>query len=218
MYLSRVELPWESARNPYDLHRAVWKLFPGEDKEPRRSLDAERHGFLFRVERAPVGRPARLLVQSRKAPQAAPGIAVLGSREFHPQPTEGLRLAFVLTANPVRTVVDAEIEAKPDKLARVTQKTTRRIPKSRVPLTKEEEQRAWLLRKLDGAGVVQILNVLPHAATYFRKGSRGGKLITASFEGVMQVADPRQLLHLLENGIGPAKAFGCGLLLVRRVA
>lgn len=223
MYLSRVELPWEFARNPYNLHRAVWKLFPDEDREVRKSQSAERQGFLFRVESAPVGRAARLLVQSRRVPRAAAGVNLLGSREFHPQPAEGLRLAFVLTANPVKTVVDAEAKAKPGKLARMAEKAMRRgdklprSPKSRVPLVKEDEQRVWLSRKLDGAGIVQALNVLPNAATYFRKGDRNGKLVTASFEGVMQVIDPKQLLHLLENGIGPAKAFGCGLLLVRRV-
>jgi CRISPR system Cascade subunit CasE len=31
------------------------------------------------------------------------------------------------------------------------------------------------------------------------------------------VDDPEQLTRLLENGIGPAKSFGCGLLLVRRL-
>ena len=46
--------------------------------------------------------------------------------------------------------------------------------------------------------------------------SRGGKLVTATFEGVLHVRDPDRLAALLENGIGPAKAFGCGLLLVRR--
>ncbi len=29
--------------------------------------------------------------------------------------------------------------------------------------------------------------------------------------------EPTAFVGLLENGIGPAKAFGCGLMLVRRV-
>lgn len=207
MFLTRVELPWEAARNPYDIHRQLWRLFPGEAPEPRSSGDEERQGFLFRVEDSQIGRPTRLLVQSRRTPTDADGVLLIGMREFHPQPAVGQRLAFLLTANPVKTIVDAQREAKPSK----------RSEKCRVPLIKEEGQRLWLARKLAGAGMVEALSVLPHAPTYFRKGSRGGKLVTVTFEGVLNVTDAERLTGLLEAGIGPAKAFGCGLLLVRRV-
>ncbi len=42
-------------------------------------------------------------------------------------------------------------------------------------------------------------------------------VLSISDEGVLQVLDPTLMLSLLENGIGPAKAFGCGMMLVRRV-
>lgn len=222
MYLSRIEVPWESARNPYDLHRQVWRLFPGETRESIDAIDGGRPGFLFRVEHSSIGRPAQLLVQSRRAPEVAEGLALVGTRQFHPRPEARLRLAFLLTANPVRTIVDTEAEAKPDKLRRHVEKIARRAdqmprqPKSRVPLIKEDEQREWLARKLTGAATIEAVRVLPHAPTYFRKGNRGGKLVTVTFEGVLSVTDPIHLTRLLENGIGPAKAFGCGLLLVRR--
>lgn len=45
---------------------------------------------------------------------------------------------------------------------------------------------------------------------------RGIALSTLDFEGELSVADPEIFLPALLNGIGPAKAFGCGLLLVRR--
>ncbi|MHB1353416.1 MAG: type I-E CRISPR-associated protein Cas6/Cse3/CasE [Thiobacillus sp.] len=41
--------------------------------------------------------------------------------------------------------------------------------------------------------------------------------MTCTFEGILRVEMPEQLASLLENGVGPAKAFGCGLLLVRRL-
>jgi CRISPR system Cascade subunit CasE len=43
------------------------------------------------------------------------------------------------------------------------------------------------------------------------------ELSTLDFEGVLQVTEPVKFLDALHNGIGPAKAFGCGLLLVRRI-
>lgn len=207
MYISRVEIPWEAVRNPYEMHRRLWHLFPGEERETRSSGEEARQGFLFRVEEQGTGRPARLLVQSRLAPVRAEGLNLLGSREFRPAPSVGQRLAFVVTANPIKTITDAERDAKPGKPSE----------KCRVPLIKEDEQRQWLARKLASAATLESAGILPHAPLYFRKGKRGGKLVTCTFEGVLRVEAPQQLASLLENGIGPAKAFGCGLLLVRRL-
>ena len=206
MFLSRVEIPWEFARNSYDLHRQLWRLFPGEEKETRSNGEELRQGFLFRIEDNPTGRPARLLMQSRRAPEAAFGVVLVGTREIQPQPVAGQRLAFLLTANPVKTIADAQRDAKPSK----------KSEKCRVPLIKEEDQREWIARKLTGAGEIEATNVLPHAPIYFRKGNRGGKLVSVTFEGVLRVSDPIRMTALLENGVGPAKGFGCGLLLVRR--
>lgn len=206
MFISRVEVPWEVARNPYDLHRQLWSLFPGEERETRANGEGARQGFLFRIEDRRAGRAARLLVQSRRAPVRGEGLLVLGSREINPTPRAGQRLAFVLTANPVKTITDAERNTKPGKQSQ----------KCRVPLIKEDAQRDWLVRKLAPAATLESADIMPHAPLYFRKGKSAGKLVTATFEGVLRVEEPDQLTHLLENGVGPAKGFGCGLLLVRR--
>lgn len=207
MFLSRVEIPWESARNPYNLHRRVWDLFPDVDRETRKDGEQPRQGFLFKVEHYAPGRSARLLVQSRRSPQAMAGVTLLGSKEFQPQPVAGQRLGFLLTANPIKTVNDVEREAKSGK----------RSEKCRVPLIKEEDQRAWITRKLAGAATIETVGILPNSPLYFRKGNHGGKLVTVTFEGVFSVLDAEALIRLLENGVGPAKGFGCGLLLVRRI-
>ncbi|MDR4476039.1 MAG: type I-E CRISPR-associated protein Cas6/Cse3/CasE [Nitrospira sp.] len=207
MFLSRVEIPWEFARNPYDFHRQLWRMFPGEPKETRSNDEAARQGFLFRIEANPIGRPACLLVQSRREPEATSGMVVMGTREFHPQPVSGERLAFLLTANPVRTITDNQRDTKPNK----------KWEKCRVPLIREKDQRDWLSRKLADVAEVVAANVLPHPPMYFRKGNHSGKLVTITFDGLLTVNDPLRLTELLEQGVGPAKGFGCGLLLVRRV-
>ena len=205
MFISRVEIPWDVARNPYEIHRRLWRLFPGEERETRGGSEDARQGYLFRVEEQGTGRPTRVLVQSRIAPTRAEGASLIGSREFQPAPRAGQRLAFVLTANPVKSIVDAQLEAKPGKQS----------AKCRVPLIKEDAQREWVARKLAGAAELESVDIIAHAPLYFRKSQRGGKLVTCTFEGVVQVSSPEKLIHLLENGVGPAKAFGCGLLLVR---
>ena len=80
MFLSRVEIPWEFARNPYNFHRQLWRLFPGEERETRSTGEESRQGFLFRIEDNPTGRTARLLVQSRRAPEDASELIVVGTR------------------------------------------------------------------------------------------------------------------------------------------
>ncbi len=42
MYLSKIHIPWQQAKNAYQFHRALWPLFPGCE-------DSKRH-FLLRVE------------------------------------------------------------------------------------------------------------------------------------------------------------------------
>lgn len=210
MILSRAEIPWPAARDPYQHHCKIWQLFPGEPREARRDDAESRQGFLFRVEDNRPGQPARVLVQSRQRPSPADGVVLLASREVEPQPSAGQRLAFLLTANPVKSIKDAQAEQKPGK----------KRDTCRVPLHKEDDQRAWLTRKLAGAAEVEAVSLLPHQPLFFRRNrrdNRAGKLVTVSFEGVLRVQDPAALVTLLENGIGPAKAFGCGLLLVRRL-
>lgn len=208
MYLSRVEIPWQRARNPYDVHRRLWELFPGQAREARQDAESPRQGFLYRFEEKSPGKPIRVLLQSRLAPQAAADVSLLGCREISPKPETDQVLAFLLTANPIKTIVDADKAAKPGKIS----------DKCRVPLLLEEEQLAWLARKLGDAATLETATVQPHEPLHFRKGNRAGKLAMATFEGLLRVQDPDALLKHLENGIGPAKSFGCGLLLVRRVA
>lgn len=211
MFISRVEIPWITVQNPYEIHRCLWRLFPDETRESRRSFQEERRGFLFRMEDYQTGRPARFLVQSRNRPTPISSIQTLGCREFHPQPQVTQRLAFLLTANPIKTIADVENDKKPRKHSNKNGQF-----KCRVPLVHEEQQRDWLIRQLVSAADVETVAVLPHSPLYFRKGQQGGKVTTATFEGVLQVKAPDILIRMLENGIGPAKSFGCGLLLVRR--
>lgn len=208
MNLTRAEIPWPDAGNPYELHRRIWRLFPDEPGETRRGAEDQRTGFLFRVEENRPGRSARVLVQSRRPPQSANGISLIATRQLDPKPSAGQRLAFLLTANPIKNVKDQQVEHKPGK----------RRDSCRVPLIHEQEQTDWLVRKLDGAAQIEAVSVLPHQPIFFRRGNRAGKLVPLTFEGVLEVEDPAVLIDRLLNGIGPAKAFGCGLLLVRRLS
>jgi CRISPR system Cascade subunit CasE len=204
MYLSRVVMDWEQARNPYGWHRALWRLFPGHPGETRSTHEEARSGFLFRIEEYKTGRLAVVMMQSSIAAKpGAEGVHVVRySKPFEPALRRGDKLHFLLTANPTRKITD---EASRDERE-----------KCRVPLIREEDQRGWLVRKLNGGARLDAFEVRTERPLYFRK-KEAGKIVPVTFEGVLRVEDGDSLLHLIKNGIGPAKAFGCGLMLVRRV-
>jgi CRISPR system Cascade subunit CasE len=52
---------------------------------------------------------------------------------------------------------------------------------------------------------------------YFRKDGEAGKIVAVTFDGLLRVVDPALLWQQMQQGIGPAKSFGCGLLSIMQV-
>lgn len=199
MILSQIVLPWGTVRDPYQWHKALWSLFPDHP-------DARRE-FLFRVEHSVPGQPARVLLLAPWQPQGNHTAAVLATRDFQPSFVAGQHLRFRLVANPVRCIRDEG--GRVDKEGR---------PKAcRVPIVQESAQLDWLSRKLDGAATLESAIVAGQAPLHFRKkGSGAGKLVPVRYDGVLSVQSANRLIDFLRSGIGPAKAFGCGLLSLAR--
>jgi hypothetical protein len=40
--------------------------------------------------------------------------------------------------------------------------------------------------------------------------------LPVSFQGILSIEKPTEMISLMQTGIGPAKAFGCGLLSLAR--
>ncbi len=205
MFLSKIHIPWQQAKNPYQLHQALWRLFPGQE-------EAERD-FLFRVEQMQNGVGANVLLQSALQPQNhEQSPLLLAQREFALNVPNGQRLRFRLRANPIKTIKDSS-KGTVEKKGKTFTKTVR------VPLLHEEQQQAWLERKLQDFARLETLIIQPEPVTYFRKPKegRGGKIQTVLFDGVMTVTDSTAFAMQVAEGIGPAKAFGCGLLSIARI-
>lgn len=196
MYLSKVWLGWHWAKNPYQLHRALWQLFPRQPEDKR--------DFLFRVEDIQPGKGASILLQSAIAPVTADSAAVLASKEVLLSLMVGHRLRFKVRGNPIKTIKDAQ--------QRLNKKGE--IKTCRVPLIHEEEQLQWLTRKLEPAAHLETARVIKEPPLYFRKAEMGGKIQPVCFEGIMEINNQEHLHALLKQGIGPGKAMGCGMLSV----
>jgi CRISPR system Cascade subunit CasE len=205
MYLSKIHIPWQQAKNPYQFHQVLWKLFPGHEQ-------AERD-FLFRVEQMQNGVGTNLLLQSTLTPQShEQGPMLLAKREFELIVPIGQRLRFRLRANPIKTIKDSS-KGTVEKKSKLYTKTVR------VPLIHEEQQQAWLGRKLQNFAHLETLIIQPEPVLYFRKPKENcsGKIQTVLFDGILTVTDTTAFIKQQEQGIGPAKAFGCGLLSVARL-
>ncbi|HEX6077566.1 MAG TPA: type I-E CRISPR-associated protein Cas6/Cse3/CasE [Micromonosporaceae bacterium] len=121
----------------------------------------------------------------------------------------GQRWQFRLAANPVHSVrLKGWSDTKP--VGHVT--------------VKQQEQ--WLLDRAPRLGFRIADDVGPTGEPDFavvarmsrrfdRKGSKV-TLVTATYEGHLEVTDPAVLRHALTHGIGRAKAYGCGLLTLAR--
>ncbi|TBW37911.1 type I-E CRISPR-associated protein Cas6/Cse3/CasE [Azotobacter chroococcum] len=88
----------------------------------------------------------------------------------------------------------------------------------RYGLVGEAEQLAWLGRQGERHGfAVEAALVTASDLLVSRKGAGRISVQRACFEGLLRVQDPAAFGCALAAGIGPAKAFGCGLLSVARL-
>ncbi len=203
MYLSQCILNTVRPVDPYQLHKKIWRLFPGQEDEERT--------FLFRVESLGEVGAQRILLQSKDKPQAASGdLLLLQSKEinFLNVNTQS-RLRFMLMANPTKKIKD--------KNGKQTNQG-----KVRVPLIDELEIINWLKRQLQDCAVVSEneISILRKDLLAFRKMKEKqqhfGKIQTVTYAGIMAVSDPELLIKKIESGFGPAKSFGCGMLSIAK--
>jgi CRISPR system Cascade subunit CasE len=81
-------------------------------------------------------------------------------------------------------------------------------------LTGPAAQEAWLARRLEQGAKLGACRIVDEGPLQFEKRSEGAaiQVRSALFEGVLAVLDPGALLETIRQGVGPAKAFGFGLL------
>jgi CRISPR system Cascade subunit CasE len=216
MYMSRLQASGENAfrvigRSAYDMHRAVWRLFG--DREDR------KRDFLYR--RMEDGPGLLFYAVSARPPADPDGLWRTETREYAPRLAAGQRLSFSLRVNPVRTGRNergghARFDVVMDAKHRL--KMEGKTPPPAAELVRSAGL-DWLAGRADRLGVrfepddVLVAGYRVH--DFLKKGQKVS-IATLDFDGACTVADPAALERALFEGIGPAKGFGCGLMLVRR--
>jgi CRISPR system Cascade subunit CasE len=204
-------------QTPYALHQEVWRLF---SDSPERERD-----FIYRLDKDGLG-PVIYSVSDRK-PEEQSGAWQVAAKEYAPKLIAGTELAFLLRANPVVTRKNAQSRRQRHDVVMDRKKALQEqgVTKQDMPSTAilaHEAGQDWLACRAEQHGfTVRQQNILVerYRQERFVKKQDGCKIQFSllDFSGRLTVTDPNLFTRALFHGIGPAKGFGCGLLLVRRV-
>ena len=203
--LAPLLLPEDDSARVMAAHRLVWSLMPADP-------DARRD-FLWREEA-----PGRFLVLSPRPPGAS-ALFDVEAKPFEPALSAGDRLRFILRANP--TVSSSTTDGRSTRHD-VVMHALRAVPQAERaaarPALAQQEGAAWLDRvgQKHGFAVEPGLRADGYQTLQLPRAGRAIQLGTLEYEGVLQVTDPKLFVERLVAGFGRARAFGCGLMLVRR--
>ena len=219
MYLSRLTLKQhpdlraivQRLGDAYREHQMLWQLFEADP-------DATRD-FLYRRE-VHQDRPRYFLLSHRPPVNDLNLWRIDPPKAFTPRLQTGQRLAFRLRVNPVISRDGKRHDIVMDRKHRMGWKKT--PPAERPPLQQviQEAGHDWLRQRAERHGFEidpDLLQVEGYQQHQTRRGKRTIRFSTLDFTGLLRVTDPEAFTKALKTGIGPAKAFGCGLMLVRRI-
>lgn len=203
MYLTRLRLEPRSAQarrdlsDAYQMHKSLARAFSADEaSKPER--------FLWRLETmgSDWSNPV-VLVQSNCPADWSP-------LEVRPQ--------YLKQPAETKTVAPEKlIQAQADYRFRLLANPTVTRDGKRYGLVSEDEQLAWLARQGEKHGFdLKTAWVSSSDIAKMRKTSMSMQVQRAWFEGVLQVRQSELLIQALAAGMGPAKAFGCGLLSLAR--
>lgn len=221
----------ELAQCPYAEHQWLWKFFPSSEDQTR--------DFIFR--RHEIGQMPRFYVVSQRQPKAFSEAWQLQSQVYDPQLQEGQRLSFQLHANPTISKKntagksqrhDVVMQAKKQLLAEhgfsEEAKWADWQDENSKPLLYELVQKHcsnWLEKAAERNGFeISLtdyeepqLQIDSYGQNKANKRDQNIHFSAVDFSGELLVTNPELFQQALFNGIGHAKAFGCGLLLVRKI-
>jgi CRISPR system Cascade subunit CasE len=207
--LARLLVPDDAGPRADAAHRLVWALFAdGPDR---------RRDFLWREEA-----PGRFMALSARPPNALDDLFVIESKSFAPALVPGDRLGFTLRANPV--IARATPPAGRGKRHDLVMDMLHGIPPGERAAARPEAilsaGRGWLVRQGAAHGFVPQGEIAVDGydnVVIARDGSAPLRFGRLDITGVLTVEDPTRFVPALAAGFGRAKAFGCGLMLIRRV-
>ena len=200
-------------------HRLIWTLFPGENAA---------RDFLWRADGN-----GRFYILSHRAPAQSSLFRPLDTSEFTPVLAPGDRLSFALRANATkdRRVPKNERGRRPERRVDLVMDALHRTPGQTVLGSDRLSERPslrmkiadrvaaeWLATQGDRSGfALERVRVEDYSVRQLpRDGQSRMTFGLLDLTGILVVKAPGAFLSMLGAGFGRARAFGCGLMLIRR--
>ncbi len=196
-------------------HKLLWSLFADS---PDRARD-----FLWRTE----GR-GQFMLLSRREPMNEHSLFELETREFEPVLSAGDRLRFTMRVNAVVSRWQENAAGRKRVRHDIVMDALHKTEKNASPemLTRSErrddqaQQAAWRWMteqgKRCGFTIEQVVIQAYQTQRVPRRNPPDARFGVLDLEGVIVVNDTKLLLDSIAQGFGKAKAFGNGLMLIKR--
>ena len=217
-------IPDDKTKHAGHAHRVLWLLF--------QDIPDAKRDFLWRDEGN-----GKYMVLSARTPTDPKGLFEIDTKPFAPELDAGDQLAFSLRANPTVATTTSTPESAPGakrprgKRDDVVMRALYGIPKGARGLVRDEiattAGTAWLTNQgaksgfklltaeAEGRIVSPIVDGYAQVPVERRRGRPAGFSVL-NFAGRIEITDPLAFLAKLPLGFGSAKAFGNGLMLIRR--
>lgn len=215
-HLTRIFLDYEMAvlrgiHDSYDWHQRAWDAFPHlQGARNDHGREGETRHFLSRLDDKEGG--YQMLLLSPTEPRR-PHWCPEHETNWQTKPVansflEHASYRFSLRANPTKKITPKGADG------------LRHGQGKRVAVRDFADLTSWMERKATAAGFVLVpgtLRAVERGLCHFTKEKerRLGTLNIVDFDGAFRVTNQAALKSAFENGIGSAKAFGCGLLVLQ---
>ncbi len=221
-------------------HRILWMLFRDrEEDEPRDFLWREEKPGHYAIlsKRCPSDEHKLFDIKTKDyAPKLSPGDRLAFALRANPvvsRKAEGKRLGKRDAKGKVRSVrCDIVMDALHDLPKRLKDDLRGESPRAKERETRTKAAAAnWMKAQGERYGFKLLLNPEKENEPFLQTANyesveiprlNGEKRLQPAsfgvldFEGLIEVTDPSRFLPQLAEGFGKAKAFGCGLMLIRR--
>jgi CRISPR system Cascade subunit CasE len=216
--LARLLVPSHTDQRIAASHNLLWTLF---GDEPDRKRD-----FLWRED----GEGAFFILSARLPTDSHALFDLEEPKPFEPSLQAGERCRFLLRANATVTVkgergeTGIQSQTRRGKRHDVVMHALSALPKDvkRAKARFDVEQQAslsWLQGQGERSGFfVEQLNCLAYETLRIPHGKNPIRIGVVDLEGRLTVSNPELFFGQLANGFGRAKAYGCGLMMLRRSA
>jgi CRISPR system Cascade subunit CasE len=200
-----------ACNNTYKEHQVLWELF-------NNNPDAERD-FIYRYE--PVRNTPAYYIVSKRKPIDSSGLWNIQVKDYSPVIKEGQCFSFILRVNPVKTKEGKRHDIVMHEKHKMDYKNLNKKERLSQQALVEKVGYEWLASRALQSGfsindtAVGIDAYQPHTSGR-KKGKKEIRYSTMDFQGTLEVVNVEAFEKTLMEGIGKAKAFGCGLLLIRK--